>query len=579
MFDYDGLNELWNIILCVTDDQLADRATCFLLHLYYTKQSMMIRRSNMSMCHKYFLQAVYTRLSGLLRTSVSSTNETDEFYRTLKLCGEQLTTKSCVSSFDKLDYQSWLHKIERLLMIIDEYIHLVEREQSLIAHVTLFHGIEYQIKIILGHVNKSHNFYDRAIVHSNDTLEMLRTSLAQFYHVSSNEIQLSMQSTRPLRLSGYDHIKNDSTNELSSSSSSTTGYILDSYFNSRYLYELDITAGTIVYVKLLVGTSHQSATPVRQEPGRIYLTRSTRVVSSHHTTYNVLSMPSTMISQDFKFYDILYKLSFVNNEAIHRRIRSLLYSMPSDRRLHDCLEQISLPRGNMASSRSSASSNKLNQCIERMFDVKMHSAIQLIYHIEILSSKILPQSADNGMRQSSRLFRQDFIEQDGIEFLFRLLHDFSHSISNDDQYALRQEMIILILQLLEMFLFGRMSTNDVLSLSTAISTEPVALSSYSEINETNVTNMEWNQTAIVNDLSNDDFVRRIEQLILLSWSAAVGNRQLQEQVMNSCSRNCSRSMFSIQANHRKSSFEYEHITTEKSTIRMLPDKYIDITIE
>ena len=62
----------------------------------------------------------------------------------------------------KIDHTLWLQKIERLLMITEEYIHLVEHEHSLTAHITSFHGLEYQIKIILGELGKTNCPYDIA---------------------------------------------------------------------------------------------------------------------------------------------------------------------------------------------------------------------------------------------------------------------------------------------------------------------------------------------------------------------------------------------------------------------------------
>jgi phosphoserine phosphatase len=187
MLEYYGIDELWNIILCVSDDNLANDATRFLLDLYYSKQPNRTRRSTAQLLHEYFLKEVYTRLSYLLHTAVPPstplTEETEQFYKSLKTYGEQLitTTSSPSSISNEVNHTLWLQKIERLLMITEEYIHLVEYEHFPTAHITSFHGLEYQIKITLDDIGKTNSPYDIVTVHSNDTLEMLRIRLGLFY--------------------------------------------------------------------------------------------------------------------------------------------------------------------------------------------------------------------------------------------------------------------------------------------------------------------------------------------------------------------------------------------------------------
>ncbi|CAF4448714.1 unnamed protein product, partial [Adineta steineri] len=131
-------------------------------------------------------------------------------------------------------------------MITEEYIHLVEHEHSPTAHITSFHGLEYQIKIILGELGKINCPYDIAIVHSNDTLEMLRIRLGLYYKVPSHDIHISIQNTRPLPPS-YDQlgpINNAIALPLNNSSSSSTNTtVLGSWLNSKYLYQVHITPG------------------------------------------------------------------------------------------------------------------------------------------------------------------------------------------------------------------------------------------------------------------------------------------------------------------------------------------------
>ncbi|CAF5061530.1 unnamed protein product, partial [Rotaria sp. Silwood1] len=56
------------------------------------------------------------------------------------------------------------------------------------------------------------------------------------------------------------------------------------------------------------------------------------------------------------------------------------------------------------------------------------------------------------IKQSSKLFRQDFIEHEGVEFLFKLLQSLNYFIHDDYEYSLCQEITILILQLIQLVL-------------------------------------------------------------------------------------------------------------------------------
>jgi hypothetical protein len=530
MLEYKGIDELWNIILCVDNDNLANDATRFLLDLYYLKQPNRTRPLTAQLLYEYFLKEAYTRLSSLLNTNISPiTEENKEFYKSLKLLGEQLTNTYHSSCSNVIDYTLWLQKIERLLMIIEEYIHIVEHEHSPTAHITSFHSLEYQIKIIVGELGKTNCPYDIITVHSNDTLEMLRIRLGQFYKVLSHDIHISIQNTRPLPPS-YDHLG------INNNNNNNNNTVLGSWLNSKYLYQVYITPGTTIYIKILANTSNQVIKSINSEPTRINLNHSSLRNNININDDITRLTPSNMMAENSKIYDVLYKLSYLNDKNIHKRIRNLLYLMPSDIRIHDCLDFISIRAINTCTNqrRQSTENNNLinpRQAIEHVFDINNCSLIQLLYNLEILSSKILPLSTNNGIKQSSKLFRQDFFKQSGIEFLFQLLHSLNNYINDEYQYSLCQEMIILILQLLEFFICGEYQQDDILSSSTCMQISP----SSSSIQISQTTNDSINDSidndfqATIEHLEFEEFVEQIKQFIFLCWAAAAGNIKLHGQ--------------------------------------------------
>ncbi|UJR13683.1 hypothetical protein I4U23_000695 [Adineta vaga] len=539
ILEYKCIDELWNIILCAGDDNLANEATRFLLDLYYTKQPNRTRRPTAQTLHECFLKEVYTRLSSLLSSAVppsdSLTPNLEAYYKSLKASGEHFLVADHPNNFIKssiqIDHTLWLQKIERLLMITEEYIYVVEHERSPTAHITSFHGLEYQIKIILGELGKTNCPYDIAIVHTNDTLEMLRARLALHYKVPSHDIHISIQNTRPLP-STYDHlgpinnaIALSSNNSPSSSSSSTNNTVLGSSLNSKYLYQLHITPGTIVYVKILGSSSNQSIKSNNSEPVRLYLTHKLQNVDNDHLT------PSNMIAENLKVFDILYKLSYLNNKNIHKRIRNLLRLMPSDIRIVDLLDLISSRAASVCinerrQSTETMTNHQINpkEAIDHVFNFDESSLIKILYNLEILSSKISPLSNNIGIKQSSKLFRQDFIEQSGVEFLFKLLQSLNHFIHDEYQYSLCQEMTILILQLIQLLLCGN-NTNQIEDIPLSRPTSPVAVAANDSVMDT----IDFDFQATVEHLQFEEFVGQIKQLIFLCWAAAAGNIRLQEQ--------------------------------------------------
>ncbi|CAF4075236.1 unnamed protein product, partial [Rotaria magnacalcarata] len=555
MLDHQCIDELWSIILCAGDDNLANDATRFLLDLYCTKQPNRTCRPTSQSLHECFLKEVYTRLSSLLISAdlplTSSTSTTEQYYKSLKSYGEQLisidNSITINESSNEIDHQLWLQKIERLFMITEEYIHVVEHENSLNAHITSFHGLEYQIKIILGELGKTNCPYDIVIVHSNDTLDMLRARLGLHYKVPSHDIHISIQNTRPLPQS-YDHLgpinnaialpANNSSSSTSSTSTNNNNNVLGLWLNSKYLYQVHITPGTTVYIKILGNTYNQTTKINNSEPTRLFLCHKSQNNDNDNLTR---STPSNMMAENPKVYDILYKLSYLNDKNIHNRIRNLLRLMPSDIRIVDLLDLVSIRAASVSTNERRQSTENMNsrqinpkQAIEYVFNFDECSLIKILYNLEILSSKLSPLSNNIGIKQSSKLFRQDFIEQAGVEFLFKLLQSLNHFIHGDYQYSLCQEITILVLQLIQLLLCGNNQPEEILSpppppsSSSSRPTSPVAIAANDSIIDT----IDFDFQAKIEHLQFEEFVEQIKQLIFLCWAAAAGNIRLHGHVLS-----------------------------------------------
>ena len=384
-------------------------------------------------------------------------------------------------------------------MIIEEYINFVENEPSPQAHITSFYGLKYHIKINLYELDKTYSL----IVHSNDTLEMLRSHLAQHYKVSFHDIHLSIENS---------HLISNTIALSTNNSSSTTNnnhIVLNSYLNSKYLYQIHLTPGSIVYVKILGNTFHSI---IRTESTRFYISNSFNMTNNHL----IHSIPSQIMTENHQIYDILYQLSYLNNENIHYHLRNLLRLMPSDIRTVDLFDLISLH-----STNQQILNNNIKQTIEYIFNFNEINLIKILYNLEILSCKLLPLSINIGIQQSSKLFRHDFIEQLGIEFFFKLLQKLNHLIYKNYEYILCQELILLILQLIQLLLCGKNLLNDNQLLRI---TSPIDICTIDN-------DIDFDFQAIIEYLQFEEFIEHIKQLIFLCWAAAAGNICLQEQVL------------------------------------------------
>ena len=133
MLEYHCVDELWNIILCVGDDNLANDAAHFLIDLYYTKQPHGTRRLSPQLLHEYFLKQVHTHLCSLLNSAVPPpaplTTTIEQYYKSLKTYIEQFITTDHNSSIN-IDHTLRLQKAERLLMVTEKYIHVVDNQQE-----------------------------------------------------------------------------------------------------------------------------------------------------------------------------------------------------------------------------------------------------------------------------------------------------------------------------------------------------------------------------------------------------------------------------------------------------------------
>ena len=176
---------------------------------------------------------------------------------------------------------------------------------------------------------------------------------------------------------------------------------------------------------------------------------------------------------------------------------------------------------------------------------------RILYHLEALSSRLMPSANDPTIQQNAEIFLQDFLKANGLEVLTSLLKLESFKSHND--YETKQDIYILLLQLLRLIFFGsyyplssahqmgqsnhkRPSTEPITTCAKKTVT-PAMLISGSQGNETNT---KWNSNIptdpsmnseskilnVIQKMSINEMIELISQLLVIFWSAAAGNMEL-----------------------------------------------------
>jgi len=116
---------------------------------------------------------------------------------------------------------------------------------------------------------------------------------------------------------------------------------------------------------------------------------------------------------------------------------------------------------------------------------------RILYHLEALSSRLMPASIESStnQQQAANLFQQDFLKANGLEVLIKLLEleDYqkigfnttsekktTNQSTDDKDIETKQDIYILLLQLLRLIFFGSYyPLNNTINSNKRPSTEPI----------------------------------------------------------------------------------------------------------
>ncbi len=645
--DLTGLNYLWDIILFVNDEQIADMATKFLLDISYEKVSFKLKREVLQL-HQRFINECYSRLENCLislETSPIGQMLLDAFRITY--LSVSLTEMNAVPIATKTQI---FKCIERILMIAERYIIAVEENAS-IQRANLPHFMTFKSESFSLIINSDNRNSFELFVCSNETLGDLRARISNYLSSISSNIQIYL---------------NDK--------------LMSQINDSKLLNSLNIDGMQPLCVK--VASSYPSSlnqTPVKDSS----LFFSTRVDPEQEKC-----LPGILIANNSSAFDMLNRLEDFEEPKIRQRVRNITKLIPTNPRLLEAFDSIigkhsvitstvttasvaaassglsnkltkspssssiniqnyaspiqnstfqslnasssqqpqqqttslstpSTPtsmtftnnpfnQSNQAAAQSQASATAFSSVktsavaamssffskrtdsmtsldsrgsfaspstssgkdLSKYFDksVPLH---RVLYHLEALSSRLMPSSNDLTAQQNAELFQQDFLKANGLEVLLSLLNlESNHSkhISSANRmgdYETKQDIYILLLQLIRLVFFGSYyslnpsNVQNMIMNSSCVNkrpaSEPITTCAKKTItpsmistNELSLNQSKINtgQNLLVND-SNDnssqsqnnvfsllqrmtvsEVVDTITHLLVIYWGAAAGNIQL-----------------------------------------------------
>jgi len=539
--DLIGLNFVWDIILCVNDEQIADVATKFLLEISFEKVTLKIKRELVSL-HQRFINECYSRLEKCL-ISLDSSPIGQLLLNAFKI-SYVTTFQTDVNQVPIASRSHTLKCIERLLMIAERYIVKVEEsssQQQQISRLNLPHFLTFKSESFtltcICETSQSHRQSIDLFVCSNETLGDLRIKIADSLNISVNNLQI------------YNNEK-----------------LLNILNDQKLLTQLNIDGMNCLNVKTTsTYPSSLNQTPVKDSNISSFHSHHHRHHHSHQGSRNnqdpelEKSLPGVIIanSNGGSAFEMLHRLEDLNEPKINCRVRNILKIIPTNPKLLDSFERITATAGGRLVSDSSSSSslqsaasasatasssstlvkspsvsNTLNNmqqikqitsqstpttptaastassaagssfsyvassvnAVTSLFMKRTDSSTSLdsrssltttttttnnnnvtnikdynkffdkslplhriLYNLEALSSKLMPSSlVQNNMEVNSDLFQQDFLRANGLETLIQLLNleNFSSGSHKASEYETKQDVYILLLQLLRLIYFG-----------------------------------------------------------------------------------------------------------------------------
>jgi hypothetical protein len=500
--DLIGIDFLWDIILYSNSTVIADKAAQLLLEVLYEKVNLKLKRETIQL-HDRFIKDCYSRLNNMLIALDNSSCVNKllfnsfriAYYSTTQLTNNINENNSINSpvSIPVAPKSQILKCIERLLMIAERYIIAVEETSPLsgrggnnsssnshrvnLPHFLTFKSETFLLQCQVTSMNNNETISTNQLQNfelfacNNETLGELRGRIASTLQSQAQNIQIIFSNDqKPLNFSNDNKLLDD--------------------IGIDGMEPLTIKV-TSTYPAVSNNNNNISILTTPNKDSNFGFVRSTELTEQEK------SLPSYLISNDTHAFEMFHRIEDLEESKIKLRIRNILKLIPTDPKLIEAYERLicttshtqqslssatgaassftnpsPLSDANCAKSASSmdtdssssASTTTLNPFqnsdvkeLWQFFDSNTLPLHRILYHLEALSSRLMPPmptEQPTSYQLSANLFQQNFLRTNGLEILISLLRVECNKMGGDDEYKTKQDILILLLQLMRLILFG-----------------------------------------------------------------------------------------------------------------------------
>eukprot|EP00731_Ephydatia_muelleri_P019119 Em0011g1159a len=398
-----GIEYLWRAAMEVRDWRIADELITNILQISYQALSPKLKKDVVTLHHR-FIDECFRRLDELLGGAPKA--------------GDQTRVQS----------------IERLLLLIQRYIKMVEESYSLPRqlppHGASFHGHPLTLTISLDQPKQEF----RLSCHSNESICSVRQKVAKQLNVTPEQVQIG-----------------------------TTEHWLDISDYNKLIHQLGFTDHQTLIVKTQSFVS--SSSYVRTEGLQPVLEKS----EGKRFTWTRASPPWTHLG--FRSKDI----SAIGTDLLPRRhtswgrwsdggvlrsklirgVRSVLLLIPTDPRVRSSLEGFSHHSPKGASDDTHTSLLPPDAILKDYLDASRISPYQLLYNMEVLSSHLMPVVSKETDDASAKVFRRNFLEAGGLKYVISVLQ--SKALPTNVDLSVRQDCYAMALSVARFLLYNEVA--------------------------------------------------------------------------------------------------------------------------
>ncbi|XP_065904481.1 ubiquitin carboxyl-terminal hydrolase 24-like isoform X2 [Dysidea avara] len=503
-----GMDYLWKAALSVKDDKIADELIHNILQVNYHGLNARLKKDTEKL-HKKIIDECFHRLEEALQQKPPLATS-----HKIGTPPEESPPKEQV--------------IERLLLLMQRYVSSVEESHHFPRvhppHGSCFHG--HPVLLLASQEFTKNEFTIQC--HSNESLGSVRQKIAKQLNMTPDQVQLG-----------------------------TNDRWLMQTFDNKLLHQLDFQDEQLVIVRTsgVVTSSHGRVDTIQAKLEREEGQQQRAQLAAEFER----ALPGVMMASERSVFIKLEQLSCMTDSRIVQAVRNLLMLLPTDSKVLEELDRLtqSPPTDGASDDISKGNTQSPTVILQNLFDPSKVPATKLLYHLEVLSSRLMPVHARDSNEVLTQLFRRNFLSAGGLQLVVNVFK--RTSLPQDVDIEVRQACYAIAISLARFLLCNQatqpavhhLSTSFKRALSVQVSEDrdhstspPTPPGDEEEVPITDIDSLqELNRNESRNDgdskqqqdevarltiemMGVDDFTTMLAYLVRVSWAAAAGQLHL-----------------------------------------------------